>query len=119
MVCCPSTQGVILNYWQATDGVCTTRQPGFYDVANRMKWNAWKALGDMSSDEAKRRYIAKLLDDSRKLPDTAESRAFVARIAPPPSPPANGGNTSGTTATLDAATHPAATSTPLAGKRVR
>ena len=39
-------------YKQATRGPCQTVKPKIYDVAKRAKWDAWKSLGNMTSNEA-------------------------------------------------------------------
>ncbi|CAI2348571.1 unnamed protein product [Caenorhabditis sp. 36 PRJEB53466] len=53
---------------QATVGPCNTQQPYFYKIEERLKWNAWNELGEMEKDEAKARYIEKML----QLCDKAE-----------------------------------------------
>ncbi|CAI5446346.1 unnamed protein product [Caenorhabditis angaria] len=54
---------------QATIGECKTEQPYFYQVEDRLKWNAWNDLGTMEKDEAKARYIEKML----KMVEKSES----------------------------------------------
>lgn len=44
-------------YKQATHGPCDTARPGFFNMTARKKWDAWNALGDLSSEEAMRKYI--------------------------------------------------------------
>ena len=46
---------------QATVGPCDKPQPGLFEMVERAKWKAWKALGRMSKDEAVTQYVA-LLD---------------------------------------------------------
>lgn len=46
---------------QATIGPCNTEQPYFYKIEDRLKWNAWNELGNMEKDEAKARYVEKML----------------------------------------------------------
>ena len=46
---------------QATLGPCDKPQPGLFEMVERAKWKAWKALGKMSKDEAVTQYVA-LLD---------------------------------------------------------
>lgn len=41
---------------QATQGPCTTSSPGMLDFVNRAKWDAWKALGSISQEEARQQY---------------------------------------------------------------
>jgi acyl-CoA-binding protein len=44
-------------YKQATLGPCTLAKPAFWDVVNKAKWNAWTSLGQMSKDQAMKRFI--------------------------------------------------------------
>ncbi|KHJ83724.1 acyl CoA binding protein [Oesophagostomum dentatum] len=53
-------------YKQATVGPCNTSQPGFWNVVEKFKWEAWKKLGSMESNEAKNAYINRIL---RKIMD--------------------------------------------------
>uniref|UniRef100_A0A8R1HMH0 ACB domain-containing protein n=1 Tax=Caenorhabditis japonica TaxID=281687 RepID=A0A8R1HMH0_CAEJA len=53
---------------QGTIGKCNTEQPYFYKIEERLKWNSWNELGDMEKDEAKARYVEKML----QLCDKAE-----------------------------------------------
>ncbi|XP_042321699.1 acyl-CoA-binding domain-containing protein 6 isoform X1 [Sceloporus undulatus] len=39
-------------------GSCNTPKPGFFDFEGKQKWEAWKALGDTSTEQAMRDYIA-------------------------------------------------------------
>uniref|UniRef100_A0A0M3I394 ACB domain-containing protein n=2 Tax=Ascaris TaxID=6251 RepID=A0A0M3I394_ASCLU len=59
-------------YKQATIGKINIPQPAFYYITERYKWNAWNALADMSSDEAKEKYIAALLDILAKVSQTMD-----------------------------------------------
>lgn len=45
---------------QGTEGQCNTPKPGWLDGKGRRKWEAWKNLKDMPSEEAKEKYIALL-----------------------------------------------------------
>ncbi len=47
-------------YKQATEGPCRIPKPGFWDVVSRAKYEAWNALGDMDSFEAKKVYVEEL-----------------------------------------------------------
>ena len=49
---------------QATLGPCDKPQPGLFEMVERAKWRAWKALGRMSKDEAVTQYVALLDQDS-------------------------------------------------------
>jgi acyl-CoA-binding protein len=45
---------------QATCGQCKSRPPSRLSVVARRKWQAWKELGDMPCEEAKRGYVREL-----------------------------------------------------------
>lgn len=45
---------------QATEGPCDKPKPGFWDVVNRAKWEAWNKLGNMTRDEAMKAYVEEL-----------------------------------------------------------
>lgn len=45
-------------YKQATSGKNASPKPGLFDVVGRYKWEAHTKLGDMSQEEAEKRYIA-------------------------------------------------------------
>lgn len=42
---------------QGTEGKCNTPKPGWLDGRGRRKWEAWRSLGDMPNEEAKRKYV--------------------------------------------------------------
>ena len=42
---------------QGTSGKVATKRPGMTDFVNRAKWDAWNALGEMSSEDAMKAYI--------------------------------------------------------------
>ncbi|XP_075128280.1 enoyl-CoA delta isomerase 2 [Leptodactylus fuscus] len=42
---------------QATQGSCNTPKPGMLDFVNKAKWDAWKSLGSLSTDEARNSYV--------------------------------------------------------------
>jgi len=44
-------------YKQGTEGEPTGKRPGFTDMVGRMKFDAWAAIKDKSSDEAMQEYI--------------------------------------------------------------
>ena len=44
-------------YKQATEGAPAGKRPGFTDMVGRMKFDAWAAIKDKSSDEAMQEYI--------------------------------------------------------------
>jgi len=47
-------------YKQATEGVCSTAKPAFYQLAEKSKWQAWTDLKSMGQDQAKLEYIERL-----------------------------------------------------------
>ena len=47
-------------YKQATVGSCNLPKPAFWDVINKAKWNAWSKLGDMTKEDAMRRYVEEI-----------------------------------------------------------
>jgi diazepam-binding inhibitor (GABA receptor modulating acyl-CoA-binding protein) len=44
-------------YKQATEGPCTGKEPRKSDMAAYYKWKAWKTCGQMSKDDAKKKYV--------------------------------------------------------------
>ncbi|CAH0716974.1 unnamed protein product, partial [Brenthis ino] len=59
---------------QATEGPCNKDKPGFWDVVNRAKWEAWNKLGNMSADEAMLAYV-------NELHKIVETMAFNSDVA--------------------------------------
>ncbi|KAK8729025.1 hypothetical protein OTU49_008594 [Cherax quadricarinatus] len=49
-------------YKQACEGSCNTPKPGFFDFKGKLKWEAWKNLGDMKKDDAMREYVSAIAD---------------------------------------------------------
>lgn len=47
---------------QAEKGPCSGPRPGMFDMINRAKYDAWKALGDLSKEQAMEGYIAGVKD---------------------------------------------------------
>jgi diazepam-binding inhibitor (GABA receptor modulator, acyl-CoA-binding protein) len=45
-------------YKQGTRGPCDGKRPGMIDFVGRAKYDAWKALEELTQDEAKEAYIA-------------------------------------------------------------
>ncbi|XP_043555855.1 acyl-CoA-binding domain-containing protein 6 isoform X6 [Chiloscyllium plagiosum] len=43
---------------QAKFGKCNVPKPGFFDFEGKQKWEAWKAVGDMTAQQAMQEYIA-------------------------------------------------------------
>jgi diazepam-binding inhibitor (GABA receptor modulating acyl-CoA-binding protein) len=44
-------------YKQATEGKCTQKEPSKMDMAAHYKWKAWTQCGDMSKEDAKKKYV--------------------------------------------------------------
>ncbi|ESO96902.1 hypothetical protein LOTGIDRAFT_178218 [Lottia gigantea] len=42
---------------QATEGKCNKPKPGMMDLVGKAKWQAWNGLGDISQDDAQKKYI--------------------------------------------------------------
>ncbi|XP_063154528.1 acyl-CoA-binding domain-containing protein 6 isoform X2 [Candoia aspera] len=53
-------------YKQVKCGSCNIPKPGFFDFEGKQKWEAWKALGETSLEQAMREYI----DTVKKLDPT-------------------------------------------------
>ncbi|KAF8375596.1 hypothetical protein PRIPAC_82025 [Pristionchus pacificus] len=47
---------------QVTEGPCNTIQPAFWNLIERLKWDAWKQLGDLDKSEAMEKYVAFVLE---------------------------------------------------------
>jgi len=60
-------------YKQALNGPCNISKPAFWDFTGKAKWTSWKAIGDVSQDEAKEKYIALV----RKLDNTWDETVDV------------------------------------------
>lgn len=45
---------------QATEGPCNASKPAFWDVVGKLKWEAWKKLGNMPKHEAMNNYVEEL-----------------------------------------------------------
>ncbi|GMT09272.1 hypothetical protein PFISCL1PPCAC_569, partial [Pristionchus fissidentatus] len=57
-------EGLTMNalYKQARLGPCRVSQPGFWNIIERYKWDAWHRLGEMDKHEAMRRYVGGVLE---------------------------------------------------------
>ncbi|XP_051130102.1 acyl-CoA-binding domain-containing protein 1 [Andrographis paniculata] len=58
-------------YKQATVGDCNTSRPGIFNMRDRAKWDAWKAVEGKSKEEAMGDYITKV----KQLLEEASSAA--------------------------------------------
>jgi acyl-CoA-binding protein len=47
-------------YKQATVGSCNISKPGIFNMQGRAKWSAWNDLKEMTQEEAKAKYIARV-----------------------------------------------------------
>jgi len=66
----------------ATVGTCNTKQPSALDLQAKYKWQAWKKLGNMGSENAKQSYVAKLLAIAKKMPPSAERDELIKDLGP-------------------------------------
>jgi len=64
-------------YKQVTVGPCNTKQPSTLDIQARYKWQAWKRLGNLNSENAKKQYISKLLTIAKKMPESKERSDLI------------------------------------------
>jgi acyl-CoA-binding protein len=69
-------------YKQATEGACTTPQPGFLDMVGRYKWDAWRRLGDLERTAAMQQYVESLLAKARDMPPSQDLARFVEAVTP-------------------------------------
>uniref|UniRef100_UPI00398F3870 acyl-CoA-binding domain-containing protein 5-like isoform X2 n=1 Tax=Pristiophorus japonicus TaxID=55135 RepID=UPI00398F3870 len=56
-------------YKQATFGPCSISRPGFWDPIGRIKWDTWKALGNMSKKEAMITYVKEIKKAAQEVID--------------------------------------------------
>ncbi|XP_067869440.1 acyl-CoA-binding domain-containing protein 5-like [Heterodontus francisci] len=56
-------------YKQATVGPCSISRPGFWDPIGRIKWDAWKALGNLSKKEAMMTYVEEIKKTAQEVID--------------------------------------------------
>lgn len=63
---------------QATVGKNDTKRPGMLDFIGKAKWDAWEALGDMSSEEAMQQYV----DEYEKMEDKMRDLGLVPQDHP-------------------------------------
>lgn len=66
-------------YKQATVGPCDIPQPGWFQMQNRQKWDAWKQLKDMPSQAAMKTYVDKISElDPDWLGSASKAPGWVA-----------------------------------------
>uniref|UniRef100_A0A8C5R6P3 Acyl-CoA-binding domain-containing protein 6 n=1 Tax=Leptobrachium leishanense TaxID=445787 RepID=A0A8C5R6P3_9ANUR len=65
---------------QVKAGRCTTSKPGFFDYEGRKKWDAWKAMGDCSQQQAMQEYVGAVKNlDPDWAPKVLEEKVEDAR----------------------------------------
>uniref|UniRef100_A0A665T4G5 Acyl-CoA binding domain containing 4 n=1 Tax=Echeneis naucrates TaxID=173247 RepID=A0A665T4G5_ECHNA len=57
-------------YKQAVCGPCTVPRPGFWDPVGRYKWDSWRRLGQMSSENAMAVYVDELKKVAQEVIDS-------------------------------------------------
>ncbi|XP_046844331.1 acyl-CoA-binding domain-containing protein 6-like [Xenia sp. Carnegie-2017] len=67
-------------YKQATEGRCNTRKPVMWDMKASAKWEAWNGLGEMSSEEAMKRYIGELTRICENWEDSKETLHTIEQV---------------------------------------
>jgi len=69
-------------YKQVTVGPCTNSRPGFWDVVNRAKHDAWVALGSMARDTAMTKYIDNLKAIVETMNFSPDVENFIEALGP-------------------------------------
>ncbi|KAM3727500.1 Acyl-CoA-binding protein [Dirofilaria immitis] len=69
-------------YKQATEGKNQKAPPGFLNFVEKAKWEAWKKLDEMSSDEAKKMYINLVKQIIDKISETMNIDEWLQQIDP-------------------------------------
>lgn len=69
-------------YKQVTVGPCTNSRPGFWDVVNRAKHDAWAALGSMARDTAMTKYIDNLKAIVETMNFSPDVENFIEALGP-------------------------------------
>ncbi|TSL47714.1 Acyl-CoA-binding domain-containing protein 5-B [Bagarius yarrelli] len=67
---------------QATAGVCNSSKPCSHDALSTAKWEAWRALGDMSKEEAMQAYVKEILLILEMIPVTEEVSDLLEVLEP-------------------------------------
>lgn len=67
---------------QAEEGPCRQPKPAFWEVVAKAKWDAWKALGDLSREEAMTRYVEELKSIVETMSVTANVSEFMHLLGP-------------------------------------
>ncbi|KAI4879638.1 hypothetical protein NFI96_024461, partial [Prochilodus magdalenae] len=69
-------------YKQATVGPCHTTRPNAWDSLGKAKWEAWKALGDMTTEQAMTEYIQEIQLILETMPVTEEVAELLDELEP-------------------------------------
>lgn len=69
-------------YKQATVGPCNTLKPNSWDPIGKAKWEAWKALGNMSKDQAMMEYVQEIQLIMETLPVTDRMAQLLDALDP-------------------------------------
>ena len=69
-------------YKQVTVGPCTNSRPGFWDVVNRAKHDAWAGLGNMARDIAMTKYIDNLKSIVETMNFSPDVENFIETLGP-------------------------------------
>lgn len=62
-------------YKQATVGPCNSKRPGMFDFQGKQKWDAWKKLGSMESEQAMQEYVSHMDEVDDNWRDSKSSKA--------------------------------------------
>lgn len=65
-------------YKQGTAGDCNTSKPGIFNIQSRAKWNAWNDLRGMTKEQARIKYVEKILSHFPQWKQTTKSAGWVA-----------------------------------------
>ncbi|PCH39392.1 acyl-CoA-binding protein [Wolfiporia cocos MD-104 SS10] len=66
-------------YKQATVGDVNTPRPGMLDFVGKAKWDAWKSVESTTKEEARSKYVERLLEILKAASDE-ESKKYVAEL---------------------------------------
>ncbi|XP_051769783.1 acyl-CoA-binding domain-containing protein 5-B [Ctenopharyngodon idella] len=69
-------------YKQATAGPCNTLKPNSWDPIGKAKWEAWKALGNMTKDQAMMEYVQEIQLIIETLPVTERMAELLDALDP-------------------------------------
>ncbi|PPQ68639.1 hypothetical protein CVT26_002923 [Gymnopilus dilepis] len=62
-----------------TIGDVNTQRPGMLDFTGKAKWDAWKSVEGTSKEDARAKYVEKLIEVLSKN-DDAESKKYLAEL---------------------------------------